>query len=127
MPPTEGFDELALIRCRQGLGHALRQQGAGLLPCRPHRAAQHRVGRREDVFVAKPAPRQQRARAIEPQRFVLEEPRQLFSGGGVERAQTQVLGLFAGGGEILRLADSGAEDLLAEPDSHRPAGPRARV
>lgn len=37
------------------------------------------------------APRQQRARAIEPQRFVLEEPRQLFSGGGVERAQAQVL------------------------------------
>ena len=28
---------------------------------------------------------------IEPQRFVLEEPRQLFAGGGVERAQTQVL------------------------------------
>ena len=80
-------------RCRQALGHALGQQGAGLLPGSPHRAAQHRVGRREDVFVAKPAPRpcHQRACAIEPQRFVLEEPRQLFSGGGVERAQTQVL------------------------------------
>ena len=59
----------------------------------PNRAAQGRVGRREDVLVAKPAPRprQQRARAIEPQRLVLEEPRQPFSGGGVERAQTQVL------------------------------------
>ena len=47
----------------------------------------------EDVFVAKPTPRsrQQRARAIEPQRLVLEEPRQAFSGGGIERAQTQVL------------------------------------
>ncbi len=33
----------------------------------------------------------QRARAIKPQRFVLEKPRQPFAGGGVERAQTQVL------------------------------------
>ena len=43
-----------------------------------------RVGRRENVFVAEPAqrPRQQRRRAVEPQRFVLEEPRQLFAGGG---------------------------------------------
>ena len=59
----------------------------------PHRSAQRRVGRREDVFVAKPAPRQrqQRARAINPQRFVFEEPRQPFADGGVERAQTQVL------------------------------------
>ena len=55
-------------RRRQTLGHALRQQGADLLSGTPHRAAQRRVGRGEDVFVAKPAPRprQQRARAIEP-------------------------------------------------------------
>ena len=85
--------EAVAHRRRQTLGHALRQQGAGLLSGTPHRAAQGRVGRREDMFVAKPAPRprQQRARAIEPQRFVLKEPRQPFSGGGVERAQTQVL------------------------------------
>ena len=101
MPPTDGFDELALIRFRGECGWSAStatsgsrpsrigadrrsgpelRQGAGLLPCSPHRAAQHRVGRREDVLVAKPAPRprQQRARAIEPQRFVLEEPRQLL-------------------------------------------------
>ena len=79
--------EAVARRRRQMLGHALRQQGADLLAGTPHRAAQRRVGRGEDVFVAKPAPRpsQQRARAIEPQRFVLEEPRQPFSGGGVER------------------------------------------
>ena len=85
--------EAVAHRGRQTLGHALRQQGAGLLSGTPHRASQRRVGRGEDVFVAKPAPRprQQRAREIEPQRFVLEEPRQPFSGSGVERAQTQVL------------------------------------
>ena len=90
MPPTDGFDELALIRFRGECGwssstatsasrpsrigadrrSAMRcaRQGADLLPGTPYRAAQHRVGRREDVFVAKPAPcpRQQRARAIEP-------------------------------------------------------------
>ena len=38
-----------------------------------------------------PRPRQQRARAIDAQRFVLEEPRQSFSGGAVERARTPVL------------------------------------
>ena len=85
--------EAVAHRRRQTLGHALRQQGADLLSSSPHRAAQHRVARGEDVFVAKPTPRsrQQRARAIEPQRLVLEEPREPFSGGGVERAQTQVL------------------------------------
>ena len=69
------------------------KQGAGLVPGRPHRTAQHRVGRRENVFVAEPAPRprQQGRRAVEPQRFVFEEPRQPFADGGVERAQTQVL------------------------------------
>ena len=63
------------------------------MPGRPHRTAKHRVGRRENVFVAKPAsrPRQQRRRAVEPQRFVFEEPRQPFADGVVERAQTQVL------------------------------------
>ena len=47
----------------------------------------------ENVFVAEPAPRprQQGRRAVEPQRFVFEEPRQPFADGGVERAQTQVL------------------------------------
>ena len=85
--------EAVAHRRRQTLGHALRQQGADLLSSSPHRAAQHRVARGEDVFVAKPTPRsrQQRARAIEPQRLVLEGPREPFSGGGVERAQTQVL------------------------------------
>ena len=40
-----------------------------------------------------PSRRHQPAREprFEPQRFVLKEPRQPFSGGGVERAQTQVL------------------------------------
>ena len=85
--------EAVAHRRRQPLRHALRQQGAGLVPGRPHRTAQHRVGRRENVFVAEPAPRprQQGRRAVEPQRFVFEEPRQPFADGGVERAQTQVL------------------------------------
>ena len=85
--------EAVAQRRRQPLRHALRQQGAGLVPGRPHRTAQHRVGRRENVFVAEPAPRprQQGRRAVEPQRFVFEEPRQPFAGGGVERAQTKVL------------------------------------
>ena len=85
--------EAVAHRRRQTLRHALRQQGACLVPGRPHRTAQHRVGRRENVFVPKPAsrPRQQRRRAVEPQRFVFEEPRQPFADGVVERAQTQVL------------------------------------
>ena len=85
--------EAVAHRRRQPLRHALRQQGAGLVPGRPHHTAQHRVGRRENVFVAEPAPRppQQGRRAVEPQRFVFEEPRQPFAAGGVERAQTQVL------------------------------------
>ena len=85
--------EAVAHRRRQTLRHALRQQGAGLVPGCPHRTAKHRVGRRENVFVAKPAsrPRQQRRRAVEPQRFVFEEPRQPFADGVVERAQTQVL------------------------------------
>ena len=36
-------------------------------------------------------PRQQRGGPLEPQRLVLEELRQPFSGGGIESAQTQVL------------------------------------
>ena len=115
MPPTDGLDELALMRfrgecgwssstaisasrrfahrCRQALGHALRQQRPGLVSGSPYRAAQHRIGRRENVLVAEPGarPRQQRGGPLEPQRLVLEEPRQPFSGGGLESAQTQVL------------------------------------
>ena len=80
-------------RCRQALGHALRQQRPGLVSGRPYRAAQHRIGRCENVLVAEPGarPRQQRGGPLEPQRLVLEEPRQPFSGGGIESAQTQVL------------------------------------
>ena len=40
--------EAVAHRRRQMLRHALRQQGAGLVPGRPHRPAQHRVGRREN-------------------------------------------------------------------------------
>ena len=60
---------------------------------RPYRAAQHRIGRCENLLVAEPGarPSQQRGGLLEPQRLVLEEPRQLFSGGGIESAQTQVL------------------------------------
>ena len=80
-------------RCRQALGHALRQQRPGLVSGRPYRAAQHRIGRCENVLVAEPGARpcQQRGGPLEPQRLVLEEPRQPFSGGGLESAQTQVL------------------------------------
>ena len=80
-------------RCRQALGHALRQQRPGLVSGSPYRAAQHRIGRRENVLVAEPGarPRQQRGGPLEPQRLVLEERRQPFSGGGIESAQTQVL------------------------------------
>ena len=77
--------EAGAHRRRQTLRHAVRQQGAGLVPGRPHRTTQHRVGRRENVFVPKPAsrPRQQRRRAVEPQRFVFEEPRQPFADGEI--------------------------------------------
>ena len=76
-----------------GPAQTLLEPAEGLVPGRPHRTAQHRVGRRENVFVAEPAPRprEQRRRAVEPQRFVFEEPHQPFAGGGVERAQSQVL------------------------------------
>ena len=40
--------EAVAHRRRQTLRHALGQQGAGLVPGRPHRPAQHRVGRREN-------------------------------------------------------------------------------
>ena len=45
------------------------------------------------MLVAEPGarPSQQRGGPLEPQRLVLEEPRQPFSGGGLESAQTQVL------------------------------------
>ena len=85
--------ETVAHRCRQALGHAFRQQRPGLVSGSPNRAAQHRIGRCENVLVAEPdaRPRQQRGGPLEPQRLVLEEPRQPFSGGGVPRAQTQVL------------------------------------
>ena len=52
---------------RRRLRHAVRQQGAGVVS-RPHRAAQHGVGRRENVFVAKPGARtgQPRGGSLEP-------------------------------------------------------------
>ncbi len=80
-------------RCRQALGHALGQQRPGLVSGSPYRATQHRIGRRENVLAAEPdaRPRQQRGGPLDPQRLVLEEPRQPFSGSGVPRAQTQVL------------------------------------
>ena len=80
-------------RCRQALGHALRQQRPGLVSGRPYRAAQHRIGRCENVLVAEPGarPSQQRGGPLKPQRLVLKEPRQPFSAGGIESAQTQVL------------------------------------
>ena len=36
-------------------------------------------------------PRQPRGRALEPERFVFEEPRQPFAAGGSERTQAQLL------------------------------------
>ena len=62
-------------RCRQALGHALRQQRPGLVSGRPYRAAQHRIGRCENVLVAEPGarPSQQRGGPLEPQRLVLED------------------------------------------------------
>ena len=85
--------ETVAHRCRQALGHALRQQRPGLVSGSPCRAAQHRIGRRENVLVTEPGarPRQQRGGPLEPQRLVLEEPRQPFSDGGIESVQTQVL------------------------------------
>ena len=44
-------------RCRQAFGHALRQQRPGLVSGRPDRAAQHRIGRCENVLVAEPGAR----------------------------------------------------------------------
>ena len=81
MPPTDGFDALALMR------------GRGVVSGSPHRAAPHRVARRENVLVAQPGarPRQPRGRAREPARVVFEAPRPPFAAGGSER--TQALGL----------------------------------
>ena len=81
-------------RCRQALGQALRQQRAGLVAGSPYRATQHRVGRGENMLVAEPSarPRQQRGGALDPQRFVFQEPRQSVGGvGGLESTQSQVL------------------------------------
>ena len=81
-------------RCRQALGQALRQQRAGLVAGSPYRATQHRVGRGENMLVAEPGarPRQQRGGALDPQRFVFQEPRQPVGGvGGLESTQSQVL------------------------------------
>ena len=60
---------------------ALRSRGAT-----PNRSVRGRV-RRE----ASPVPAPAAGSPLEPQRLVLEEPRQPFSGGGIESAQTQVL------------------------------------
>ena len=86
-------DVFALTLCDADPLDAVRQQGAGVVSGSPHRAAQHGVGRRENVFVAKPGARtgQQRGGSLEPPRRVFEEPRQPFTGGGIERAQTPVL------------------------------------
>ena len=81
------------IGARQALGHAFRQQRPGLVSGSPYRATQHRIGRREHVLVAEPGAStcQQRGGPLEPQRLVLAESRQPFSGGSIESAQTQVL------------------------------------
>ena len=115
MPPTDGLDELALMRFRDECGwssstaisasrpsrigadrrSAMRCVSSVRALCRaaPIARRKHRIGRRENVLVAEPGarPRQQRGGPLEPQRLVLEEPRQPFSGGGIESAQTQVL------------------------------------
>ena len=44
-------------RCRQALGHAFRQQRPGLVSGSAYRAAQHRIGRPENVLVAEPGAR----------------------------------------------------------------------
>jgi len=71
MPPTDGFDGVAFVRCRgrvrlvavdgdqriktvadrrrQARGHALRQQRPRLVSDGPYGAAQHRIDRRENV------------------------------------------------------------------------------
>ena len=90
MPPTDGFDALAVMR-----RHAVCQLGAGVVSGSPPRAAPHRVARRANVLVVQPGarPRQQRGRALEPERFVFEAPRQPCAAGGSER--TQAPGLAA--------------------------------
>ena len=94
--------EARLDQLVEALAHLRRQPhrpcvaSAGRGPCAgpapPHGAARSRPAREGVRRGASPAPpRQQGRRAVEPQRFVFKEPRQPFSGGGVERAQTQVL------------------------------------
>ena len=87
--------EAVAHRRRQTRRHAGWQPCAGVVSGSPHRAAPHRVARRENVLVAQPGarPRQQRGRALEPERFVFEAPRQPFAAGGIER--TQAPGLAA--------------------------------
>ena len=53
-PTATSASRRSRIEADRRAAHALRQQGAGLLSGTPHRAAQRRIGRGEDVFVAKP-------------------------------------------------------------------------
>ena len=54
-------------------------------------AAPSRPARERARRAASPPPRQQRGRALDPERFVFEEPRQPFAAGGSERTQAQLL------------------------------------
>ena len=60
---------------------------------RPDGAAQHGFPRCQDLSVAQPptGPCQQRAGPVQALRLVLEEPRQVLGGAGVEWSQAQVL------------------------------------
>ena len=80
--------EAVAHRRRQTLRQALRQQRAGFVSGSPHRAAQRRVDRCENVLVAKPAasPRQQRGGTLDPQCLFFEKPRQPFACGSIESA-----------------------------------------
>ena len=115
MPPTDGLDELALMRFRGECGWSSSTAISASRPSRigaDRRSAMRCVSSVRALCRAAPIARrntesagartcssrsQARARAkqrggpLEPQRLVLEEPRQPFSGGGIESAQTQVL------------------------------------
>ena len=71
---VEGDQRIETVahRHRQTLRHAIRQLVANFVSGNPHRAAQHGVSRRENVFVAKPSActGQQRGGSVEPIRYV---------------------------------------------------------
>jgi len=89
-PGADGDASRFDARAACGVSAGRRVRRVGFVPGSSHRAAQHRVGRGENLLVAEPGarPRQQRGGSLKPQHLVFQEPRQPFAGGCIESAQT---------------------------------------